>query len=62
MQADPRTRDIPVIVISADATPGQIRNLLALGAWAYLTKPLDIHHFFKAVDDALREMRLDDAG
>jgi CheY-like chemotaxis protein len=62
LRADPRTRDIPVIVVSADATPGQIRNLLALGARAYLTKPLDMRHFFEVVDDALRELRLDDAG
>jgi CheY-like chemotaxis protein len=29
-------------VISADATPGQIDRLLAAGAQAYLTKPLDL--------------------
>ena len=62
LQADPRTRDIPVIVVSADATPGQIRKLIALGARAYLTKPLDMARFFQAVDEALRERRLDHAG
>ncbi|TMJ14103.1 MAG: PAS domain S-box protein [Bacillati bacterium ANGP1] len=42
LQADPETRQIPVVVISADATPGQVDRLLAAGARAYLTKPLDV--------------------
>ncbi|MGH2555408.1 MAG: hybrid sensor histidine kinase/response regulator, partial [Actinomycetota bacterium] len=62
LQSDPRTHGIPVIVISADATPGQIRNLLATGARAYLTKPIDVSRFFEAVDEALGERELHDAG
>jgi CheY-like chemotaxis protein len=62
LRGDPRTQRIPVIVISADATPGQIRNLLATGARAYLTKPIDVSRFFEAVDQALAERRLDPAG
>ena len=42
LRGDPETRQIPVVVISADATPGQIRRLLAAGAQAYLTKPLNV--------------------
>ena len=48
------TRDIPVIVISADATAGQIERLLAAGARSYLTKPLDIGEFFRVIDETLR--------
>jgi CheY-like chemotaxis protein len=62
LRGDPRTQRIPVIVISADATPGQIRNLLATGARAYLTKPIDVSRFFEAVDEALAERRLDHVG
>ncbi len=62
LQGDPTTQRIPVIVISADATPGQIRNLLDAGARAYLTKPIDVSRFFEAVDEALAERRLDNAG
>ncbi|HEX3922206.1 MAG TPA: ATP-binding protein [Streptosporangiaceae bacterium] len=40
LSAQPRTADIPVVVLSADAAPGVIRRTLALGARAYLTKPL----------------------
>src|SRR5207302_1214290 len=55
LQSDPRTRDIPVIVISADATPSQIRDLLAMGARAYLTKPIDVSRFFGTIDEALAQ-------
>jgi CheY-like chemotaxis protein len=54
---DPRTADIPVIIISADATPRQIARLTAAGARAYLTKPIDIATFLAALDDCLTAMR-----
>lgn len=39
------TAGIPVVVITADATPGVSERLRALGAYAYLTKPLDMRLF-----------------
>ncbi len=42
LQADPATSDIPVVVISADATPGRIERLRTAGARDYLTKPIDV--------------------
>ena len=53
LKADHITREIPVIIISADATAPQIKRLLSAGARAYLTKPLDITEFFRVIDDAL---------
>ena len=53
LKADQATRDIPVIVISADATAPQIKRLISAGARAYLTKPLDIAEFFRVIDEAL---------
>jgi signal transduction histidine kinase/ActR/RegA family two-component response regulator len=53
LRADPRTQPIPVIVLSADATPGQIEKLLAAGAQAYLTKPIDVHGFLSLLDRTL---------
>jgi CheY-like chemotaxis protein len=50
LRGDARTRDIPVVVLSADATPGQVTRLLAQGATAYLTKPLDVHEFLALLD------------
>jgi len=42
LKNDTRTQSIPVIVLSADATPGQIHSFLAAGAAEYLTKPVDV--------------------
>jgi PAS domain S-box-containing protein len=53
LKADQLTRDIPVVVISADATSPQIKRLLSAGARAYLTKPIDIAEFFRVIEDAL---------
>jgi signal transduction histidine kinase/ActR/RegA family two-component response regulator len=47
------TADIPVVVISADATPGTIDRMLRAGASAYLTKPLDISNLLEVVDKAI---------
>ena len=45
LQANEATRQIPVVVISADATARQIARLMAAGAYAYLTKPVDVDEF-----------------
>jgi protein-histidine pros-kinase len=53
LREDPATRHIPVVVTSADATPGQIARLRAAGADEYLTKPLDIPAFSERVRELL---------
>ncbi len=53
LQADESTSGIPVIMVSADATEGQSERLLELGARAYLTKPLDLRAFLRAIDEML---------
>jgi CheY-like chemotaxis protein len=50
---DSRTSDIPVVMITADATPGQARRLIQAGAFDYLTKPIDVTKFFRVVDHIL---------
>ncbi|WP_420126825.1 PAS domain S-box protein [Longimicrobium sp.] len=50
---DERTRDIPVLVISADATTRRVDRLRSAGARDYLTKPFDVDQFLTAVDAAL---------
>ena len=52
--ADPTTKAIPVVILSADATPGRISRLLEQGARAYLTKPLDVRELLSLIDDTLR--------
>jgi signal transduction histidine kinase/ActR/RegA family two-component response regulator len=55
LQSDPRTRHIPVVVASADASPGRVRQLREEGAFDYVTKPLDVHRFLEVVDAALEQ-------
>jgi PAS domain S-box-containing protein len=50
---DPATGEIPVVVLSADATERQIERLLALGARDYLTKPFDVKGLLEVVDTSL---------
>lgn len=57
LRADPRTAGIPVIVISADATPGQIRRLRGEGADHYLTKPVDMLDLLSVLDEMISTAR-----
>src|SRR5256714_14503924 len=41
LQQEPATTNVPVVVLSADATPSQIERLLSAGGRHYLTKPVD---------------------
>ena len=50
---DSALRSIPVAVLSADASPMQLRRLQASGAVAYLTKPLDIGEVMALLDEQL---------
>ncbi|MDD2563792.1 MAG: response regulator [Salinivirgaceae bacterium] len=49
LQADPKTKDIPVIIISARIEHAEQEKGLALGAKSYLTKPLDFDTLFKTI-------------
>jgi CheY-like chemotaxis protein len=51
LQREPATAKVPVVVLSADATPSQIERLLTAGARNYLTKPFDIDPFLAVVDE-----------
>ena len=52
----PELHEIPVIVISADATRGRIERLLSMGVVDYLPKPLDIKRFLQLLDSCLNGM------
>ena len=49
------TREIGVVMMSADAMPHQIERMLAAGANAYLTKPIDVREFLRVVGGMLAE-------
>ena len=54
LQADPRTRAIPTIIVSADATPNQIDRLRQAGACDYITKPIDVRALMGLLDEYLQ--------
>ncbi|RIH82447.1 ATP-binding protein [Calidithermus roseus] len=54
LRADPLTQGIPVIILSAEASPGQVQRLLAQGAAAYLTKPLEVSRFLEVLAQVLK--------
>jgi len=53
LQDDPLTKHIPVIAISANAMPEDIRKGLEAGFFRYLTKPIKVDEFFEALDETL---------
>jgi signal transduction histidine kinase/ActR/RegA family two-component response regulator len=50
LREDDRTRDIPVVILSADATERAPEPLLEAGARDYLTKPIGVRELLEAVD------------
>ena len=56
LRSDDTCRHIPVVVVSADATPRQIRQLLASGAAGYVTKPIDVAELRAIVDPLFTEL------
>ena len=56
LQAGADTSDIPVMVVSADATEGRISQAIAAGATHYLTKPVNVATFLAAVDSVLDQL------
>jgi CheY-like chemotaxis protein len=57
LRRDADCRNIPVVVLSADATGKQIDRLIAAGVHAYITKPLDVKPFIDIVNEVLDRKR-----
>jgi CheY-like chemotaxis protein len=53
LRDDPLTAHIPVVAISANAMPDDIKKGLAAGFFRYLTKPIDVAQFMVALNLAL---------
>jgi two-component system, cell cycle response regulator DivK len=45
LKSEPRTRDIPVVAMTAYAMKGDESQALAAGCQGYITKPIDTRHF-----------------
>ena len=50
LRANDKTRDIPVIALSADAMPEQINKAMEAGFLRYLTKPIKVDKLLDAID------------
>jgi PAS domain S-box-containing protein len=53
LKANPDLHDVPVVILTADASAAERKRMLASGAAHYLTKPIDIHEFLRVVDGRL---------
>jgi signal transduction histidine kinase/ActR/RegA family two-component response regulator len=53
LRANLGTAHIPVTILSADATPGQINRLIEAGARDYLTKPLDVRKLIHLLEKTI---------
>jgi PAS domain S-box-containing protein len=53
LRAEERTARIPVVVISAETSRGNVDRLLEAGACAHLAKPLQVDEFLVVVDQVL---------
>lgn len=50
LHSDPTTVDLPVVVISADATSGQRARLIEAGARDFITKPFNVDRLLQLID------------
>jgi CheY-like chemotaxis protein len=53
LRADPATAHIPVLALSANAMPRDMKKGLDAGFFRYLTKPIMVAEFMDALDTAL---------
>lgn len=54
LNEDPLTEHIPVIALSANAIPTDIKKGLDAGFFRYLTKPIKVNEFMETLDTALK--------
>ena len=53
LRGEPSTNGIPVIVVTADASEREMSSLLAAGARAHVTKPIDVRRLQDLLDELL---------
>ncbi len=56
LKDDDDLSDIPVVVVSADATSQRVEAALTAGAAHYITKPLNLQAFLAIIDELLDDM------
>lgn len=58
LRAAPRTRDLPIVCVSAKAADRDMAEALAAGCDVYLTKPYQRQQLLEALDRSLGQRRL----
>ena len=61
LRSNPLTAHIPVIAISGNALPEDIKKGLKAGFLRYITKPIKVNEFMQALDKALKFVTADSA-
>lgn len=51
IKSDPRTRTIPVVILTSSAEDPDIKTCYAMGANSYIVKPVEFENFAKIVSD-----------
>ena len=51
IKSDPRTREIPVVVLTSSKEDPDIKKCYELGVNSYVVKPVEFEDFYKAVSD-----------
>jgi CheY-like chemotaxis protein len=55
LNSDPATAELPVVVVTADATSGQRARLIRAGARDFITKPVDVDRLLQLIDEHCAE-------
>ena len=53
VKSDPRYKNIPVVIITTEGAEEDKKRAIALGADAYLSKPIHTHELLKIVNEVL---------
>lgn len=53
LKSDPATRDIPVVMVTAQQTPAHVDQAVGRGAAGYLPKPVDMKRLLRKVAEFL---------
>jgi PAS domain S-box-containing protein len=59
LRADPSTNEIPVVVVSADATAERMERLDVARVAAYLTKPIDVRELLRVIESVAQPPETD---
>jgi two-component system cell cycle response regulator DivK len=55
LRADPETRTIPVVAVTASVTPGERDRVVAAGFSGYISKPIDVTNFADTLEMILKK-------